>query len=426
MFSAAKGFLNNLNQIKYIKNIDRVEMAKIPNPDDNLECNSEPFKDGSKEKIEYLQNDLRIDNLQIFSYSYFRLLWRRTWLFATPAVLASLLLGTVVSPQLSKKKDLPTYRVESTIYNSNFGESNKQEEVIHTNGYNIVDEGINGDESSLSNKVVLKVYNDYNYFTADFYLGDDGELTFKSGDTSMHHDFTDYESMPFTDCDDKYVSLFDKLVALIQESDSLPAAKIDVLTKLTEEEKKTIIIDVVRYVYLGETEVLVEKSKFGPGIVLFVLLCASILVDFVYFVSNCGDCPQVFSRDELEDNPKDIPQTSKDNTEEELDDEVKEDTQTSKEDTEENSANPVGKYNVFPILSYKDGALNIDALAEVNMIFQTIRYKEEFLAAERERILLLWDEICENIAEQDREKLLTKYEKKLIKEKYSDAFSRER
>ena len=56
MFSAAKGFLNNLNQIKYIKNIDRVEMAKIPNPDDNLECNSEPFKDGSKEKIEYLQN----------------------------------------------------------------------------------------------------------------------------------------------------------------------------------------------------------------------------------------------------------------------------------------------------------------------------------------------------------------------------------
>lgn len=50
MFSAAKGFLNNLNQIKYIKNIDRVEMAKIPNPDDNLECNSEPFKDGSKEK----------------------------------------------------------------------------------------------------------------------------------------------------------------------------------------------------------------------------------------------------------------------------------------------------------------------------------------------------------------------------------------
>ena len=419
MFSAAKGFLNNLNQIKYIKNIDRVEMAKIPNPDDNLECNSEPFKDGSKEKIEYLQNDLRIDNLQIFSYSYFRLLWRRTWLFATPAVLASLLLGTVVSPQLSKKKDLPTY-------NSNFGESKKQEEVIHTNGYNIVDEGINGDESSLSDEVVLKVYDDYNYFTADFYLGEEGKLTFKSGDTSMHHDFTDYESMPFTDCDDKYVSLFDKLVALIQESDSLPAEKIDVLTKLTEEEKKTIIIDVVRYVYLGDTEVLVEKSKFGPSIVLFVLLCVSILVDVLYIVSNFGDCPQVFSRDELEDNPKDIPQTSKDNTEDELDDEVKEDTQNSKEDTEENSANPVGKYNVFPILSYKDGALNIDALAEVNMIFQTIRYKEEFLAAERERILLLWDEICENIAEQDREKLLTKYEKKLIKEKYSDAFSRER
>ncbi|MCI8794080.1 MAG: hypothetical protein HFI73_01755 [Bacilli bacterium] len=426
MFSAAKGFLNNLNQIKYIKNIDRVEMAKIPNPDDNLECNSEPFKDGSKEKIEYLQNDLRIDNLQIFSYSYFRLLWRRTWLFATPAVLASLLLGTAVSPQLSKKKDLPTYSVESTIYNSNFGESKKQEEVIHTNGYNIVDEGINGDESSLSDEVVLKVYDDYNYFTADFYLGEEGKLTFKSGDTSMHHDFTDYESMPFTDCDDKYVSLFDKLVALIQESDSLPAEKIDVLTKLTEEEKKTIIIDVVRYVYLGDTEVLVEKSKFGPSIVLFVLLCVSILVDVLYIVSNFGDCPQVFSRDELEDNPKDIPQTSKDNTEDELDDEVKEDTQNSKEDTEENSANPVGKYNVFPILSYKDGALNIDALAEVNMIFQTIRYKEEFLAAERERILLLWDEICENIAEQDREKLLTKYEKKLIKEKYSDAFSRER
>ena len=337
-----------------------------------------------------------------------------------------MLLGTAVSPQLSKKKDLPTYSVESTIYNSNFGESKKQEEVIHTNGYNIVDEGINGDESSLSDEVVLKVYDDYNYFTADFYLGEEGKLTFKSGDTSMHHDFTDYESMPFTDCDDKYVSLFDKLVALIQESDSLPAEKIDVLTKLTEEEKKTIIIDVVRYVYLGDTEVLVEKSKFGPSIVLFVLLCVSILVDVLYIVSNFGDCPQVFSRDELEDNPKDIPQTSKDNTEDELDDEVKEDTQNSKEDTEENSANPVGKYNVFPILSYKDGALNIDALAEVNMIFQTIRYKEEFLAAERERILLLWDEICENIAEQDREKLLTKYEKKLIKEKYSDAFSRER
>ena len=77
-------------------------------------------------------------------------------------------------------------------------------------------------------------------------------------------------------------------------------------------------------------------------------------------------------------------------------------------------------------MSYKNGALNIDALAEVNMIFQTIRYKEEFLAAERERILLLWDEICENIAEKDREKLLTNYEKKLIKKEIKDVFSRER
>lgn len=51
---------------------------------------------------------------------------------------------------------------------------------------------------------------------------------------------------------------------------------------------------------------------------------------------------------------------------------------------------------------------------KTNIIYESIRYKEAFLAAERERIKELEDEINKNINFSDRQKLFTRYEAKLL------------
>ena len=133
----------------------------------------------------------------------------------------------------------------------------------------------------------------------------------------------------------------------------------ETLTSLTEEEKKTVVIDVVKYTKIGEEEVSKVKSRVGARTILTLVLILYIIIE-AYVISQ--DC---------------IPGYTKN-------------------------------------LSQKNGELSQDYNeSELGVFFGPVKLREIYLKAERERVLKLKEEIEKNLEEGSEKKLLTRYERKI-------------
>lgn len=364
MLDTTKCVINNLNQFKYLKNRDRVHLKKIEVG--NGESNNIRTTDGTLNRINYLETDNRVSNLHVFIKNYAKLRWRRFWFISLPAMLSVLSIASFFPPKrIPTTKELPAYEKVYTIYNSNYGEAEER-----NTGY-VIDKGIRtyvlkDDNQALKNDSIndtirLQIYNEDDYINALIDINSKDLLSVNEIYTGDHYDFTDYDEVNFTDDGNNYDALYDKLVKIVKDQSLLSEEGLEILENLNEDDKKTVIIEIEKYIDLGDVKVGVTKSKTLFKVIVIFMLVISGLVDAFYYDSNKK---KVFE---------------------------------------------------FVTLLHENGRLYEEYNRTVNLFFQAVKYKEAFLAAERERILLLNKEINENVASNESSKLLTGYEKKLIK-----------
>lgn len=365
MLDTTKCVINNINQFKFLKNRDRVHLNRITV--DNGASNNIRTTEGTMDKINDLETVDRVSNLRVFVKNYAKLRWRRFWFISLPAILSVLSIASFFPPKrIPATKELPAYEKVSTIYNSNYGETE-----TCTVGY-VVDKGfstyvLRDDEmlalknNDVKDSIRLQVYNEDDYINALINVDSNDLLSVNEVYSGDHYDFTDYSEMNFTDVGKSYDALYDKLVNLVKDYSLLSEDGIKILEQLNADDKKTVVIEVQKYVDLGDVKVDITKSKTGFRIAVIVMLIISLIVDAFYY-------------DEKRD-----------------------------------------KTFEFVTLLHKNGSLYEEYNSIVNLFYQSVKYKEAFLAAERERILLLNEEIKKNVAANEQSKLLTGYEKKLIK-----------
>lgn len=361
MLSTTKAIINSLNQFKYLRNINRVRLRET-NIDSNYKNSSFSLKN-----IEKLENEVRVDNLRVFIRNYTKLRLKRFWFVSFPALLtASSIIAFSPPSKLPTRDKLPTYNHEMTDYNSNYGVRKVSEPVYVTDegfkNYTLKDDNKGIKEGDVKDNIVFQMSNNDNYLVANLNISKGDMLSVSDVTVGDHFDFTEYNESEYTyDESDNFDLLYDKIVKMINEYVYLNDEEKEVLNKLSESDKKNVVIEVSKYVDLGETSLDVYKPKTVLKGVLICLLAINALINGLYL----SDHKEVLSNFK----------------------ELKHD----------------GEGHLFEYGKRK-----------TNIIYESIRYKEAFLAAERERLKMLEDEVEKNINFSDRQKLFTRYEAKLL------------
>ncbi len=366
MLDTTKTIINNLNQFKFLKNIDRVTLEK----ETSTETNNIVNESGSKDKIMKLQGDMRVSNLKTFAGNYFTLRAYRFVVVTLPALLSAAAIWLVQTPSRVDKNDTAHYYVRNeTIYDSDAGVSTTIKDTYDLGdsgeffGHQLV-QPENGEVITYaSNKILIEYHNGEKCLTADLKIDGNGEMTVSSADVVNNYiDINNNDGLNFQDeNDDEYVSLFDRALAIIEESSSLSKDEKELLDSITNSEKQSIILNIVTYQDKGNVEVILSKTRIPRKVILG-------LIAFIYDVLLIASYNY-----------------------------RKEEFGTT-------------------CLDHKNGTLVTERdVYDGSVWFSALKMKEAFLAAEKERILLLNKEIVENVRESDRNKLLTSYEKKLIK-----------
>lgn len=367
MFDLTKALINNINQVKFLRNADRVTLQKS-SVDKEKETNYYGVKNGSLDKINRLQFDVRISNLKVFAENYGALRWKRFWFMSLPAILCGLSITSFFFPSRVNKKDTAhVYQESRTTYNSDYGETESEKDVYVLGEYGeffhheLVDpDGEVIDSDDVKDKIKFEIYNDKKYLTATINKDSDGILSVASADTGEYYDF-DSKNLEYHETDEDYEVLYNKIISMLDNYNLLSDER-KALNALSATDKKTIIIDIITYGDKGEADVILSKTRVPRRVVLIVILAIDLLIN--YFVWDANQM----------------------------------------------------RFFEYNDLDQKNGELyEGQSYDPANFIFLPIRQKEAFIAAERERIMRLYDEINKNVVEEDRKRLLTGYEKKLIK-----------
>ena len=158
---------------------------------------------------------------------------------------------------------------------------------------------------------------------------------------------------------------------MLKNSRYLESDDKSILDNLTRDEKREIIIRIVRYNDIKSAKVIFSKTRLPRRVILTLIsIIYWVLVGCFYFSYNL----------EIND------------------------------------------------LDNNDGTLSLNPRKRdvENLFYESIKIKEAFMAAEKMRINNLKDAIDSNVAEADREKILTGYEKKLLKKDKSKKVVKDR
>lgn len=362
MLELTKAIINNINQVKYLKNIKRVTLR--PSDEDRAyKALVQPSNFSTKE-LEKLQSSIRTKNLRFFATSYLYLRTQRFFAISLPAMLTAVTIGLGCSPSRIEDGTVTTYKVTDTIYHSELGQTESEYTgYVRSDGSKFLQYKVAGDNdnfkelTSLSNKLSFKIYNESQAFTATFNLGSEGKISFSSSDLYDYIDISDFGDIVFNELEDEYSVIYDKVVDMLLSNGSITKSGKEALSSLTDDEKKTIIIEIIQYTKQGEAVVPMVKSHKTAMIIM-------IIITLIYLIS---DTIAVFVYDHK----------------------------------------PGTTWNI----SNKNGELEqTDFTSEKGAFYGAIKLKEEFLAAERDRIRRIKKEIEDNLEDGAAKKLLTKYE----------------
>ena len=378
MFRLSKAILNNLNQIKYIKNINNLEL-KTSSTDSTETKDMIDKEEYSLSRIISLETIDRETNLRIFTRYYSRLRLKRFVLISLPAIIGAATMAVSFLPDRYDSKGTgKVFDGNHKLYHSEFGETE------YTEGYYLrgdldtftarhVAQSENREETKVyrSDKLYFKMYDDVNSISVDFTMSDNGELYVKKVLTKDFLDTTDYKQYDFSNMDAEFDSLVNRILEILRTSDNLSDEEKNVLNTLSKEEVKVIVTEVIKYTDLEEVELMKSKSRKPLKVFLFIDLFIYILVEICLLRSKgIGSLYEIYNEDGI--------------------------LRTS--------------------LYRKD----------LNIFYGPLKFKEEFLAAERDRINKIKEEIEKNvnIFDVNATPILTNYEKKLKQKNYNKSMKK--
>lgn len=366
MLSTTKAVINNLNQFKFIKNINKVDLVK----DSSKETNNPIAEEASKDKILELQEENRISNLKVFTSSYARLRAFRFFAITLPACLSAAAIYLFTTPTRVDKEDNAKHYVrEETVFSTEAGVFTSQSDVYDLGeagemfGHKLANPEMGEVNNYIYDSILVKIHNGEQCVTGVVKISDTGNMSVSEADSVSNYFDTDgYKGYEFKTLEDdsSYIELFNRVVLLLNDSGYLSKGEKELLDSLVDDEKREIILDIINYQNVGSEEILVSKTRMPRRIILAIVAAIYDIIVIGMFVSGYGEDADILIND--------------------------------------------------------DGKLNVDNdNSDPNIFFGAIKMREAFKAAERDRILNLEKEINENVGVDDRAKLLTSYEKKLIK-----------
>lgn len=373
MLSTLKALINNYNQKTYLKNRNNINLERIDK--DRESCNNIVNTEGSLVGIDKLEKDARIHNLDVFTSNYGSIRKYRFRHVSLPAILVSALLYAFTLPSKVEYEGSATkYNKETTVYSLSDGVYEYNEDVCTLgeladffNCSLVSPEGITVDEaiSDPQNKIRLKMHDYERAINASINWKSDGDLEYSSFSSVLDYlDTKEFEDINFGSLDDEseFLKLFDRIVNTLKNSGYINSKGKELIDSLSESEIKEIFITITKYENPEEISVILSRSVL-PDKICFALVVLLYCVYVIYIYYSKKKHYSVYD------------------------------------------------YNV------KDGYLYQENNKRVpgNLFYEALKVKEAFKTAERERILFLWEEIKNNVAVVDRGKMLTNYEKKLIK-----------
>ena len=378
MFRLSKAILNNLNQMKFLKNINNLELKSSSTDSTETKdmINKEEY---SLSNIISLETTNREANLRIFAKYYSRIRLQRFVLVSLPAILGAATMAVSFLP--NRYDDKGTGKVfdgNHKLYHSELGKTE------YTEGYYLrgdidtftarhVAQSENREETRVyrSDKLYFKMYDNENAISVDFNMADNGELYLKKVLTKDFIDTTDYKQYDFSNMDSEYDSLVNRILEILRASDDLSEEEKNILNTLSEQEVKVIVTEVIKYTDLEEVDLMKSKTRKPFKVFLFIDLFVYILIEICLLRSRGTGS--------------------------------------------------------FYELHNDNGTLKTSLYRkDINVIYGPLKFKEEFLAAERDRINRIKEEIEKNvnIFDVNATPILTRYEKKLKPKNYNKSMKK--
>ena len=373
MFRFTRTLLNNINQLKYLKNINLIELkTNRSTTDTETKDLSEQKKNYSIDELVHLETEVRVSNLKVFAEVYTKLRVKRFFTISLPAVLTAITIGTFCTPtRHDEVANVDVCKGTFKLYNSELGEAEytkdyyqlEHDESIFTTRISEDNEKqLDVISKTTENTITFKMYDDIDSIFAKFTIDSDGKMSLYEISFDDIFDINDYESYEFKKLDDNYMDLTNRIIKALNASDEVDDEEKEILNNLSESDKKVIITEVNKYVKIGEEELIVSKTNVAKKIILAFITALYI---FIEATAIADEEEKVFSC-------------------------------------------YINKLkNHYGMLYGRE--------EDVGLIFGPVSCREEFVAAERERINRIKKELYENTicSDPNRSPILTRYERKL-------------
>lgn len=356
-----KTIINNLNSLKYLRNINRVRPMDISA---SSTSNNPVTKPASLDEIIRVEEDIRHENLKVFATNYGPAAFRRFIVVTLPALLGAATIASFIAPtHHEKQKNYKMYNVETTTLSSEYGQNVTTEKYYHAfDERKIIDKP---ELKYLSNtsydKVNFRIYDGTKSIVANINMNDDGSLSVNNVVAEDVIDMSGIEDKEFEEINPKYAQLFDDIIEIVKGSSYLSKSEEEELNRLTSLEKSKIIVEIIRKTELGKEPVIINASRVGIRVILAIILGFYLIMEWV-IISDMGG----FDENE-------------------------------------------------PISVDDNGRLAETGHEDFGFFFGPTKYREVFMRAERERIISAWELAKENISPEDQYKIFTHFEKKIIK-----------
>lgn len=378
MLSTLKTLINSYNQKPYLKNRNGIKLEKLDTGKED--CKNIVHTKGSLEGIDKLEKNARIHNLNVFTSNYRSIRKYRFRYVSLPAILVSAVIYAFTLPSKVEFDGTVTkYDKETTVFSLSDGvyENNEETctigELADLFNCDVVSPAgltIDGSTNDPQNKISLKMHDYERAINASINWKSDGNLEYSSFSSVLDYlDTGEFDDINFGSLDDEseFIKLFDRIVNTLKNSGYINSKGKDLIDSLSESEKKEIFITITKYENPEKINAVLSRSIL-PDKICFALVAALYCVYVIYVYYSKKKHYSVYD------------------------------------------------YNVKDGYLYQVNNKRVPA----NLFYEALKVKEAFKTAEKERILTLWDEIKNNVAVVDRGKMLTNYEKKLIKKEIGE------
>ena len=370
MFRLTKALINNVNQTTYLKNISKLKPKTIDTDTKDLVNDA---KHDSLDEINRLETEVRAQNLKLFLNNYLGL---RTYRFLTISLPAILTAGTIALFATPNRHDAMTNFTlthgQQKIYSSEYGKTEIEKDYyVTTVGDDLLSRSVSANnereiiesKSYLHDSLSFRIYDDVNSILAKFDIDSDGELTISHIKIGDYLDLNDYKDYNFENLDQDYYDLINRIINALNATNTLTDEQKTLLNNLNESDKKVIVAELIKYTELPDQDILISKPNTLWRIIFAIVTGLYLLIESMLIKEYKSEFFYIESEE----------------------------------------------------IKNCNGELKKGEQFDYRLWFGPLRLKEEFIAAERDRIMRIKEEIDKNATStvKNPAPILSRYERKM-------------